>query len=263
MDFELIEKVKTYFEHKHIPMIGVASAESLNATAPVGFRPMDVMPNAKSVIIFAKPSPLMNYTTPSNHEVYSFYTASYHTYYRMSNEVANSICYMLQEKGHAALAIPSFNPMKFEGGHFNGLISLKHAAVEAGLGKIGKNTLLINPERGNNLRLGGLVTSMEWPIDGPSSMPGPCPEGCDICYKVCPVGALSDKGIDHLKCMAHCIEHTLIPPHWVMKVMKTVCTKRFLEVYANSFFNNYAVNCCECLKKCPHFPSLDPVSPKE
>ncbi len=266
MTVELMKKIEEYLKHKETPLFGIASAERLNQIAPEGFRPEDVLPGAKSVLIFAKPAPLANYMAPVNEDLRSFYVTSYHTHYRGANEVANSICFMLEEAGFLSLPIPSYSPLKFENGHYNGMISLKHAAVEAGLGKIGKNTLLIHPERGNNLRFGGLITTLELPSDGVKSFPELCPEGCTICYEVCPVNALSDEGIDHLKCMSHCIKHTFLPPLWIMKIMRTMCSKRFLNLFAMSFFENYGVNCCECLKKCPHFPGFDlkdAVNPKK
>ncbi len=255
MTVELIEKVKQYFEHNDIPIVGAADAEILNQTAPEGFRPKDVLEGAKSVIVFAKPAPLTAYLTPPTHGVRNFYIASYHTYYRMANEVANAICYKLNEAGFPSLPIPSYSPLKFENGHFNGMMSFKHIAEAAGLGKIGKSTLLLHPERGNTLRFGGLVTTFEWPTGEPQEFPDLCPKDCHICEEVCPVGALKDGEIDHFKCMSHCIEHTLRPPLWMMKLMRSVFTKRWLNVYSNSFFENYGVSCCECQKQCPRFPA--------
>jgi len=259
MTTELMNKVKQYLDHKDIPIFGAASAESLNRTAPEGFRPKDVLPEAKSVLIFAKPASLASYQTPKNNGLPSFYISNYHTYYRMANEVANSISFILEEGGFPSLPIPSYSPMRLEKGRYNGLISFKHAAVEAGLGKMGKNTLLIHPERGNILRFGGLLTTMEWPTEGPGEYPELCPEDCTLCIDACPVGALKDGSIDHLKCMGHCIKHTLLPPYWLIKILGSLSqrsnrVKRFLEVYASGFFENYGVGCFECLKKCPHFP---------
>ncbi|PKM61932.1 MAG: hypothetical protein CVU99_01090 [Firmicutes bacterium HGW-Firmicutes-4] len=44
-----------------------------------------------------------------------------------------------------------WNSQKMEG---RGLISMRHAAVNAGIGTLGKNTLLINEKYGNRLTIG-------------------------------------------------------------------------------------------------------------
>ncbi len=254
MSSELISKIKKYLFMREFPVVAVASAETLNLKAPQGFRPQDALPGAKSILIFAKPAPAPNYdTTATRNGIYSFYVNTYHTYYRQANEVACHIVSLLSEAGFPSLPIPSYSPLTFNGDHLCGLISLKHAAAEAGLGKIGKNTLLIHPERGNTLRLGGLLTTMEWPQDSHGDYDDLCPEDCHLCEKACPVGALDNGKIDHLKCMSHAIEHSMRPPLWVMKLMRIFCTRRFIDRYALSFGENYGVHCCECQMKCPHF----------
>lgn len=77
---------------------------------------------------------------------------------------------------------------------------------------MGKNTLLIHPKHGNVLRLGGLLTTMEWPAGKPSPYPDICLENCHRCEEVCPVGALKNGEIDKTRCMGNCIQHTLMPP---------------------------------------------------
>jgi len=255
MSHELIAKVRKVLAARDIPIIAAARAEVLNQSAPEGFRPRDALPGAKSVLIFAKPAPLPNYEAAATRNgIYSFYFTTYHAYYRMADEVACHIAGLLDTAGFPSLPIPSYSPLTFNGDHLCGLISLKHAAAEAGLGRIGRNTLLIHPKYGNTLRLGGLLTTMEWPSNGgPEDFEQICPEDCHICEEACPIGALNDSEIDHLRCMAHCVEHTMLPPRWVMKLMRRFCTPRFIDRYALSFGVNYGVHCCECLVKCPYY----------
>ncbi len=190
---------------------------------------------------------------------YSFYTSAYASYYGLMNSAANTACLMMQDAGFPSLPIPSYSPLKFHNGEPRGLISLKHAAVEAGLGKMGKNTLLIHPNRGNIVRLGGLLTTMEWSCEEKKEYPKLCPAKCSNCIKACPVGALSDDGIDKMKCMGNCIKHTLMPPKWLLPYMKWGVSKsklmtELMELFTLSFFESYGVGCFACLKACPHFP---------
>jgi epoxyqueuosine reductase QueG len=259
MTTTILDSIRATLEKKDIPLLGIADAALLNRTAPAGFRPEDLLPGARSVLIVAKPLPLSVFQTPRNHKIYSFYTSAFHTYYQATNEAVNTLCLMLEDAGQAALPIPAYSPLKFHNGEVRGLISLKHAAVAAGLGKMGKNTLLIHPQAGNILRLGGLITTLDLPADGPGEFPRLCPKSCRRCLDACPVMALSESGIDKMQCMGNCIEHLLMPPRWILSLLRwPVGKSRFLtglmDLFALSFFESYGVSCFACLKACPHFP---------
>ena len=80
-------------------------------------------------------------------------------------------------------------------------------AQRAGLGFIGRNHMLINPQLGLQILLGQIVTDLELQADTP--MNGQC-SGCDKCIKACPTGALRIDGtFDAAKCISYLtIEHT-------------------------------------------------------
>ena len=78
----------------------------------------------------------------------------------------------------------------------------KHWAAQAGLGWIGRNTLLINPTYGSYIFLAELVTTS--PTDHyDTSLPNRCPPECNICRDACPNRALSDTGLDANRCTAY------------------------------------------------------------
>jgi epoxyqueuosine reductase QueG len=150
--------------------------------------------------------------------------------------------------------------LRFHDGEPRGAISLKHAAEEAGLGRLGKNTLLIHREKGNVMRLGGLMTALEWPPDFTGQIKDPCPDGCRKCEMACPVQALKDGSIDKTACLGRCIKHTLLPPAMMLPLVKRIVGSsrmltRFMELFSLNFFELYGIGCIACLKACPYFPA--------
>ena len=258
MNRALIHKVETFVKSQHIPVMGAASAAEINKKAPPGFRPEDLLTGAKTVIILAKPLPLAVFLTDDKYKN-MFYVRSFATYYAIMDKAANVISLMLEAAGYLSLPVPSYSPIRFYDGEPRGLLSLKHAAEIAGLGKMGKNTLLIHPEYGNLLRLGGLVTTMDWPVAEKKEFPGLCPASCNKCEKACPVGALDNRRINKSKCLGNCIQHMMIPSSRLLSGLGWLLARNqqltdFMERFTYNFIGNYGINCKECLVNCIHFP---------
>ena len=75
-------------------------------------------------------------------------------------------------------------------------------AVKAGLGSIGKHSLLLVPGKGSFFFIGELITSLELEYDQPFK-PNLC-GACTRCINACPNGAIAEPGvIDARKCIAH------------------------------------------------------------
>ncbi|MBN2160908.1 MAG: epoxyqueuosine reductase [Spirochaetes bacterium] len=258
MKKNLLSELKQYTQDRGIPILAAADAELLNKTAPEGFRPMDHLQGAKTVLVLAKPLPLSVYSVPDDKD-YNFYVRAFTTSFNLMNDVANNLALMMEKEGYRSLPVPAYSPLRFHQGEPWGMLSFKHAAAAAGLGKIGKNTLFIHPEYGNVLRFGGVVTTMEWPTGKPAEFKKLCPEGCALCVHACPVGALKNGTIDKTACMTRCIRHVMMPPRFMMRFFRAIMRKsrvlsRFMELFTLNFFEEYGIGCMACLTSCPHFP---------
>ncbi len=78
----------------------------------------------------------------------------------------------------------------------------KSLAVQAGLGLIGRNTLLINETYGSSFFLGELFLDLELQADEP--LTGDYCGDCTICVDACPTNALlGDKTMDASRCLSY------------------------------------------------------------
>src|SRR4030043_53854 len=125
------------------------------ADAPKGFHPRDIYPECKSVIIFASRFPLDNLRARTTVP----YTFTRNMMVNKMDGIAFHLAQDLEAVDIPSIPIPSAEPYDYwDAGkrHGRGILSLKHAAQLAGLGVIGKNTLLINEKYGNMIWLGAV-----------------------------------------------------------------------------------------------------------
>jgi epoxyqueuosine reductase len=81
------------------------------------------------------------------------------------------------------------------------------ALICAGLGVLGKNTLLMNQRYGNMIQLGAILTNLELEGDPPATYVG-CAPGCNICIEACPVNALHGETVEQRLCRPRSIVKT-------------------------------------------------------
>lgn len=190
------EKIKKNIYNLGADVCGISSVERFEK-APEGYHPKDILADACSVIVVGKQFLKGSFKSKS----YAAYTLMRNQLIQIIDQITVSLSFVIEDNGYIAVPVPSSEPYEYwdtERRHGRGIISLKHSAQLAGIGSIGKNTLLINEKYGNRLWLGGVVTNLKLEPDPLTK--NFCLENCRICIDACPQSALNGVTIDQRKC---------------------------------------------------------------
>jgi epoxyqueuosine reductase len=115
----------------------------------------------------------------------------------------------------------------------------RELAQQAGLGAVGKHTLLIEPGAGSWLLLGEIVTTARLAPSAPCSV-DPCRD-CARCIDACPTGAIAPWSVDAARCISYLtIEH------------RSEIDRGFHEPIGDWIFG-----CDVCQDVCPHNQPTD------
>lgn len=199
------EDIKRLAKSLGADLCGIAGVERF-ADAPSGFHPTDVMANCKSVIVLALQFHYSTLTASSQ----APYTFVRNRLLDRMDSITFAISSELERLGSCVVPIPSDEPYDYwdeSRQHGQGIISLKHAAVRAGLGRMGKNTLLINDKYGNMLWLGAVLLDKILDADAEVDYQACLPE-CRICLDACPAAALDGITIVQSKCRSFSGKYT-------------------------------------------------------
>jgi epoxyqueuosine reductase len=106
-------------------------------------------------------------------------------------EVALELVYWLEDAGYPAIIVPPthVDPWRYQGDpgkHQEPLLSLPHAAVEAGLGTLGLNKQLLTPEYGPRVVLSAVLCSVDVECAQPRTEALCLGPECGRCLKACP-----------------------------------------------------------------------------
>ncbi len=248
------EKIKEFVREMGVDDVGIAAAKDYKSPRCPDLT--SIFPEAKSLVVLA-------YKELPNCESENMQIAMGGRLDIL--EFARSCNYKLsrfldREFKVKAMTIPASYPlmMSYETRGTVGDVSLRHAAVAAGLGNFGRHNLVIHPRMGSRTVFTGVLTNLELPSDPPVSEKL-CTD-CNLCVESCPSGALSEGGkTDDMKCLKHSqpygiggsirfwtkwIEST---PEDQKKMVKDV---HFWRLYQASFIG-FQYFCFNCMKSCP------------
>jgi epoxyqueuosine reductase QueG len=139
-----------------------------------------------------------------------------------------------------------------------GDVSLRHAAIAAGLGNFGRHNLIIHPKMGTRVVFTAVITNLNLTSDPPVSEKL-CTD-CNICIENCPSHALDEEGkTDDMKCLKNSQPYgigsairfwTKFAESTTEDQKKMVRDVNFWRLYQAGFIG-FHYFCFNCMKSCP------------
>ena len=187
------EKVKEIMFSLGADLCGIASIDRFG-DAPKGYHPLDVLPTCESVISFGCRFPIGTLICKSAIP----YTRVRNSITPKMDAIALDFCIEMEKNQIVCVPIPTNEDQWDKNtGRYRSIVSQKHAAQAAGLGTIGRHSLLITPEFGSMVWLGTVLCEQGFE---PDEMKEPLCNNCNLCVEICPVNALEKSEIKQQSC---------------------------------------------------------------
>ena len=254
MNEALKEKIKNYAMSLGVDDFGFAAVADYQS--PQSPKIETIFPEAKSILVACvkemshveSPSPqiamngrmdIMEYARSTN--------------YRISR-------FLEKECNAKAMSVPLSYPLDLTPQNSRSVadVSLRHAAIAAGLGVFGRHNLVIHPRLGPRVLFMAVLTDLALPPDPPCTE-NLCTE-CNLCVEACPAKALDVEGrTDFGKCIRVSQPYGLAKIigfwlNWIGKSpeeqQKMLLTKDFFMTYQASFIG-FQYFCFKCYNSCP------------
>ena len=201
------EQIKSRVRELGGDLVGIADGETINRNPPDPDEPRvpaDISDHdAGKVIVIGKRLSSGVTRIPRWDERHKYYNDELTM--TTLEEISLELVFWLEDRGFPALIVPPshVDPWRYRGDPnepMKPMLSLEHAAVEAGLGTLGLNRQLLTPEYGPRVMLAGVLSSVDVEADrrmedglclGPS---------CGRCLSACPGDVIGHWNRDWAAC---------------------------------------------------------------
>jgi len=201
------------------PLMGVAGVNNpilrrlKSLIHPNHLLPEDIQSGARSVVAYYLPfKERVVKENRGGHNTSRLWAEVYILTNQLLSNIAVEIRQLMSREGYrCAWEKPTHN---FDPQLLVSYWSHKHVAFACGVGRFGRNHLLIT-EKGCAGRIASLVTDcpLEATVDDGERNPfHDCPENCSYCFKACPAGALGRDSLDKAACYRLCLENDRLYP---------------------------------------------------
>lgn len=195
--------------------------------------------------------------------------AEYHHTGERTSSISREILRRLNRLGIRGVVVNRGWPMAMErypGKIFD--VSHKIMAVEAGLGHMGINRLLLHPKHGSSIQLesilvNGAMDAYDHPLEE-----NPCIK-CNLCAVVCPTGAITrGRPFDFMACMTHTYRDNFAG---FANLVEAIVTSQNMEEYRSRFDERetglmwqslmfgMSYRCSYCMAVCPAGEEVRPI----
>ncbi|MBI4966282.1 MAG: SCP2 sterol-binding domain-containing protein [Desulfomonile tiedjei] len=218
---------------------------------------LDALPGTKTLVCAIYRLNREHLRTPAH----SITNLEFQQAWKTANEKARTTALHLQKLGFRALNVPVGFPMEMDRWPERPWLTVdKINAVEAGLGRMGWNRLLLHPKFGSSVVLGTVLTDAELTSYNTPLDLNPCIE-CKLCVSVCPVGAIGAEGhFNFPSCYTHNYRERIGGfVDWVERIVASRSVKDYRKKVSASetvsMWQNLSMGgqtrCDRCMGVCP------------
>jgi epoxyqueuosine reductase QueG len=247
-------KIRKFVLDQGVDDVGFAAVSDYNS--PQSPKIETIFPKAKSIVVACVKE--MSHVESPNPQIAMNGRLDIMEYARSTNYKISR--FLEKECGAKAMSVPLSYPLDLTPQNSRSVadVSLRHAAVAAGLGTFGRHNLVIHPRLGPRVLFMAVLTDLALPSD-PQVKEEIC-TNCNICVESCPSKTLDVEGqTDFGKCLKVSQPYGLakIVSFWMKWAGKSpdeqiqmLFTKDFFMTYQASFIG-FQYFCFKCYSSCP------------